>query len=220
MGELKPFRIETLINAPLETVWRALTEPDRARDWFGWDHDGLEAEIRYILVDHAELFPPERIGLAVGQEIQLVADGDHRTVVRAVLPGSLDDAEWEDLYDAIEEGWRTFLEQLRFLLERQPGGGRRTVYLSGSATGKEVLAAVEALGGTEVWHESRYQKMIVAPDGGLVGVGAQQPLDAAEAGPVSVTVGSYGLDDAGFDELRERWAERWRTVARDPQVTT
>jgi uncharacterized protein YndB with AHSA1/START domain len=31
----KPFRVETSIDAPLETVWRALTDTAVIREWFG-----------------------------------------------------------------------------------------------------------------------------------------------------------------------------------------
>src|SRR5687767_10536076 len=129
--KLKPFRVETTIDAPREAVWRALTTPGVIREWFGWDYEGLEGEIRFIFVDHAEPQPPDRIVLAMGQELQLEADGP-RTVVRAVLPGSLEEAGWEDIFDGIEEGWRTFFEQLRFMVARH-GTRRRTVFLTGTA---------------------------------------------------------------------------------------
>ena len=55
MTEQKPFRVEVVVDAPREAVWRALTEPERLARWFGWDYDGLEGEIKYIFVDHARL---------------------------------------------------------------------------------------------------------------------------------------------------------------------
>ena len=53
----KPFRVEVTVDAPRDTVWRALTEPEQIRHWFGWDYDGLEDEIRLIFVEHASLIP-------------------------------------------------------------------------------------------------------------------------------------------------------------------
>ena len=51
----KPFRVEVIVDAPRDAVWRALTEPEQIRHWFGWDYDGLEDEIRVIFVEHATL---------------------------------------------------------------------------------------------------------------------------------------------------------------------
>lgn len=218
MAESKPFRVEVTVRAPLDVVWRALTEPDQIRHWFGWDYDGLDAEIRTIFVEHAQQFPPDRIVLEDGQRIELQASGPH-TVVRAVMPGSLADAEWEDLYDGMEEGWRAFFEQLRFRLQRRPDAHRRTVYLSGTASGPRVLPLVDGVS-KEIWHESRYQRMVVDRDENLIGFAAQQPLDAADPGPVSVTVTTYGLDDAAFTAVREEWAARWQPVVPDAEVTT
>ncbi|MQA84871.1 MAG: activator of HSP90 ATPase [Streptosporangiales bacterium] len=218
MTESKPFHVEVTVRTPLDAVWRALTEPDQIRHWFGWDYDGIDAEIRNIFVENARQFPPDRIVLEDGQRIELQSDGP-QTVVRVVMPGPLADAEWEDLYDGMEEGWRTFFEQLRFRLERHPAEARRTVYLSGTASGPRVLAAVEAAA-KETWHESRYQRMVVARDGNLVGFAAEQSLDAEEAGPASVTVTTYGLDEGSFAAVREEWATRWGPLARDAEVTT
>ncbi|MGW8888519.1 SRPBCC family protein [Streptomyces sp. NPDC055749] len=218
MTEHKPFQVETSITAPLDTVWQALTEPEKIRDWFGWDYAGLDGEIRYIFVDHAKQLPGQRIALDDGQAIQLSADGAH-AVVRVVRPGDLSDARWADIYDGMEEGWRTFFEQLRFRLERQPYQGRRTIYLTGTADAAALRESIEK-SGTEVWHSSRYQHIVINAAGHLVAYGAQQPLDTAGSGPVSVTVSVYGTDDAAFADLRKDWADRWETLAQNPEVTT
>ncbi|WP_274560244.1 SRPBCC family protein [Streptomyces spiramyceticus] len=219
MTEQKAFRVETLIHAPLETVWQALTEPDRIREWFGWDYDGIEAEIRYIFVDHAQQLPDEhRIVLEEDQEIQLSADGPERTVVRVVCGGAAADGR----YDGVEEGWRTFLEQLRFWLEREGVRSRRTVYMTGSANAAMVRDSLQTTG-TQIWHTSRFQHILVDTDGHLVAISAEQPLDTAEpvgTGPVAVTVSAYGVDDAAFAGLSKEWAVLWGVLARDVEVVT
>src|SRR5688572_7899414 len=106
------YEVEVVVAASRDAVWRALTEPAEIRRWFGWDYDGLDEEIRFIFVDHADPVPPDRIrfdddGTAPSTTIELDAEGE-RTQVRLVASGD----ERGDEFDEIEEGWRTFLEQL------------------------------------------------------------------------------------------------------------
>lgn len=212
----KPFHVETRVAAPPADVWPALTEPGRIRRWFGWDYDGIEAEITLIFVDEPKHEDGRRVTWSDGSYLEVEADGPH-TVVRAVLPGDLTDARWDDVYDGIEEGWRAFLAQLRHLLETRPEGRRRTVFLTGSATGADLRAA--AGDGTPV-HESERQFGLVDPHGHLVVAASQARLAEDRAANVSVTVSTYGLDDDAFAAVRERWASRWLPVAADAAVTT
>jgi uncharacterized protein YndB with AHSA1/START domain len=219
----KPFRVEVVVEAPRDVVWRALTEPDEIRRWFGWDYDGLDAEIRFIFVDHAERVAPDRIELDDGgprQTIELEDDGP-RTIVRVVCPGSVADAEWDDLFDGMEEGWRTFLEQLRHQLERHPEGARRTLYLTGEAEPAAVLPAIEEAVPGEAWRAGRFQWLVATPryGDGLVSVAARVPLDEAGRVPLAVTVTSYDLDDAGFAAARAEWEARWSVLADHPGLT-
>ncbi|MBE2318727.1 SRPBCC domain-containing protein [Solirubrobacter sp. CPCC 204708] len=146
----KPFRVEVTVDAPRDAVWRALTEPEQVRHWFGWEYDGLEAEIKLIFEDHATLRPPDRIEMPEDGLIELVEAGEDRTLIRVTKPGDLDALEWKDVYGDIEEGWITFLNQLRHRLAFAPDGARRTITRSGKARMVE-------LPGTE-WHASRYQR--------------------------------------------------------------
>jgi uncharacterized protein YndB with AHSA1/START domain len=213
----KSFRVEVGVHAPRELVWRALTEPDEIRRWFGWDYDGLDEEIRFIFIDHARDEPPDRIVLDDGttavHTFELESDGP-RTLVRVARAGS--DAGADD-FDMIEEGWRTFLEQLRHQLERHAGEERRTIRLDGEADPGEVIRAVEAaLGGEgECWRAGRYQWLLATPrhGDGLVSVSANEPLDTAGRTGVGVTVVTYGLDDEAFDATRREWEERWSALA-------
>ena len=221
MSEPKRFRVEVAVAAPHEAVWRALTEPEEIRRWFGWDYDGLDEEIRYIFVDHARPVGRERLEFAEGddrQAIELEPDGP-RTRVRALRHGVPDDDDMRgDRLDELEEGWRTFLEQLRHQLERHPGEDRRTFRFSGDAVPADVVAAVrEALPG-EPWHESRRQWMLATPEHGeaLAIVTANGPVDARTPGPVSLTLVTFGLPDDLFAALHDAWAARWAELARPP----
>ena len=77
-------------------------------------------------------------------------DLGERTLIRAIKPGDLDAAEWQDVYGDIEEGWITFFHQLRHRLARHPDSNRRMIVLRGTT-------ALPDLPG-EPWHESRYQR--------------------------------------------------------------
>jgi hypothetical protein len=142
----------------------------------------------------------------------VTGDDDH-SVVRAVRPG--DPGADPDGYDAMEQGWRIFFAQLRYLLEESPKGPRQTLYLTGTATGRQVL---DALGGQATPLDSRVAE-VAAEAGQLIVVGAEQPLDSPQAGPVQVVISTFGLDPEAFAEVLGRWAGQWPSVAEESEIT-
>jgi hypothetical protein len=223
MPEAKPFRVEVVIRTPYIEVWRALTELNQVKRWFGWDYAGLDEEIELMFAANARHEPPSRILMFEGEEqsaIEVEADGAH-TIVRAVYPASLEGVELEDGYDQIEEGWRAFLLQLGDYLERHPGKRRRTIRLTSEAKPIAVLAAVAG----EVEGESRRASphlSVTTTDSygrGLVVVDSSEPLDSADSGRVNVTITTHGLDDEHFARLRARWQAIMTDLAKDVQVT-
>jgi uncharacterized protein YndB with AHSA1/START domain len=206
----KPYEIELAVNAPRDEVWDALTQPPVLRQWFGWDYEGLDAEIQQIFVDEATLVSPERMGWDDGSYLEVT--GDDRSVVRAVRAGATPEG---DDYDALEEGWRAFLLQLRFLLEERPKGPRRTIYLSGSTTWRQ---AREVAGGPLTPFGPRLGHRVDSAGHFLV-VAGHEPLTSADAGHVDITVSTFGLDDAAFAVVRDSWEQRWAPAARDAEVT-
>jgi len=209
---LKPYTVEVSVLAGHELVWEAVTQPAVLRQWFGWDYDGLDTEIQHIFVDEATLWAPERMGWADGSFLEVQGDDD-TSVVRAAREGG--PPADTDAYDAIEEGWRAFLVQLQFLLELRPRGRRRTLYLTGETTGRQAMSLVDG-----EWRRSGSRvAWTVDPDGFLVVVAGRMPLDSPDAAAMHVVVSTYGLDDATFDGVREKWARRWVAVAGGAQVT-
>ena len=211
---LKPYDVEVDVRTSRDEAWEAVTQPAVLGQWFGWDYDALDAEIRQIFVDQATFLAPERMGWADGSYLEVTGDDD-RALVRAVREG--EPPADPDQFDAIEEGWRAFLIQLRFLLDRRPPGRRRTIYLTGETTGRQALGLVDGgdwkrIAGRVAW--------TVNPDGFLVVVAGHIPLDEWAAARMEVTVSTYGLDDAGFKCLREEWARRWTRLADGAEVTT
>jgi uncharacterized protein YndB with AHSA1/START domain len=189
----KPYRVEVSIDAPRDVVWRALTEPEQIRHWFGWEYDGLDEEIDLIFVQHARLVPPNRLEMSDDGLIELEDHGS-QTLIRAIKPGDLDAAEWQDVYGDIEEGWITFFNQLRHRLERHPDSTRRMIVR------KLSLAALPELPG-EPWHSSPYQRGTES-DGALAVV-----FRKPDNGEAMLLVTTYDLDDDAFAAAERHWDE-------------
>src|ERR1700753_3418360 len=103
---LKPYVVELALSAGRDEVWDALTQPPVLRQWFGWDYDGLEAEILQIFITEAELVAPEQMSWADGSSLEVSGDDD-ASVVKVMRDG--DGPADPAAYDAIEEAWRAFL---------------------------------------------------------------------------------------------------------------
>jgi hypothetical protein len=210
---LKPYDVDVTVDAGRDEVWEAVTQPAVLHQWFGWDYDGLDAEIKQIFVDEATLLAPERMGWADGSYLEVSGD-DGRARVRVAREGT--GSSGPERYDAIEEGWRAFLLQLRYLLTVRPAGHRRTLYLTGETTGWQALSLAEG-----DWE--RFGPRVastVNSDGDLVVVAGRVPLDDRDAARMEVTVSTFGLDDAEFEARREEWRKRWAPLAANAEVTT
>jgi hypothetical protein len=210
----KPYDVEVALAAGRDEVWESVTQPAVLHQWFGWDYDGLDAEIKQIFVDQATFLAPERMGWADGSFLEVTGDDD-RAVVRVSREGS--GPSGPERYDAIEEAWQAFLVQLRHLLDARPEGQRRTLYLTGETTGHQARALVE--GGAWQSAGPRVAWTLDAA-GDLVVVASRIPLDRPSAARMEVTISTYGLDDATFDRRREEWTKRWAPVAAFADVTT
>ncbi len=225
--------VDVTIAAPIETVWRAVREPELIHTWFGWDADTLADEIKFIFVDHAKELPGHVLsfGSWEGTEhrFELSAEGMPtrlRVVQSSDAPGG-----WEDVYEDITQGWVTFVQQLRLALDRHAGESRRTIFLSGAArpgvgepsvalgldrgvrpgqTYSAMLTSGDHVSG-EIWHGTRFQTgFSVAQWGdGLLVVTDKGISDKRPHGGGSVILTTYGLSDAAFAELEGRWTAWW-----------
>jgi hypothetical protein len=144
------------------------------------------------------------------------------------------DASWTGIYDDTVEGWLMFAQQLRFMLERHPGVGRRTLFLNGRAQAAGAPLPLEALGlvglssvpvgggysakagpgdalaGT-VWHRAANQLGLTV-DGygdGLIIVNTRPTTEKSPHGGGTVLITTYGFDDRTYARLRERWSAWW-----------
>lgn len=231
--------VEVVVAAPPEAVWRALRDPAEIRRWFGWEYEGLVDEIAAFFVDGATVVEDGR-RLSLGDVFVLEPRGAE-TVLRLVrsAPAGTD---WEGVYDDIVEGWRSFLHQLRFALERHAGRDRRTLFFSGrsheggprppAAIGLSALDSVapgeryslrsgagDTLTGT-LWFRSVHQ-IGVTVDGfgdGLLVVHNRPVTSKSPHGGGMAVLTTYGLDDATFDSLGERWTSWWESTFETPKA--
>ena len=140
---------EVLIEAPVEVVWRTITEPDQMSQWFA---DRVELVIEpgargYMLfgdqggpvvveaVERPTRFsfrwnhPREEepvAGNSMLVEFTLTEEGDERTRLRVVERGhelcDWPDAEKQRYADEHSDGWAEFLERLVTLLAKRQSG--------------------------------------------------------------------------------------------------
>ena len=137
---------EVMIEAPVEVVWRTITEPDQITQWFADRVDlvvkpgargymGFGEQGGPVVVEVVD--PPNRFSFrwnenrggepAAGNsmlvEFTLTPDGDERTHLRVVESGheSLDwpDAEKRRYADDHQSGWGEYLDRLAALLGKR-----------------------------------------------------------------------------------------------------
>lgn len=237
----RPPWLEVTVAAPPEEVWPALRDPELIRRWHGWHYEGdpdsgssLDDEIRVIYATGVTEDPERRtLTLGDGDEFNLhpVAGG---TLVRVTRAPRGSNPEWSAYYDDVTEGWWTFLQQLRFAVERHNLAERRTLVLTGPSAGSGSLvdavgltAVAEQPPGTpyratvttgeelsgSVWARSRHQ-LAVTVDGagdGLLILAEQPRTEHRPDGGVMLLLTGYGLDEAAFDRIRDRWSGWWAT---------
>lgn len=218
----RPVIVETVIAAPLDAVWRALRDPAEIRRWHGWEYDGLDEEIEAIYVDNAVPSEADRTIDIPGDNARFALEArGGETVVRVTRAAPAGDAPWDE-FQEVREGWITFVQQLRFALERHPGADRRTLTFKGEG-GDPLTPGViglsdarpgERFAGTTPWGE-RLTGEVLYRDDRQVGLTVDEygdgliVLHTYPRGGGRAIVTTYGLDDAALSAVRDRWASWW-----------
>lgn len=159
MDETRTFETTIEIDAPVEAVWRALTEAEELVRWFplearvrpgvggsvwiSWG-GGWEGEARIEIWEpgqrlrtaHTAPGPYDVDGKtgAAASPVTLVLDyhlegRGGKTVLRLVHSGFGRGAEWDDEFDSISRGWKFELRGLRHYLERHRGKDRQVAWV-------------------------------------------------------------------------------------------
>jgi hypothetical protein len=233
-------RIEVTVAAPIETAWSVLRDPELIARWHGWECDELAEEIRTIYLNGVTADPDTyTLELSDGDRFTLheVPGG---TVVRVTRGPRDPDSDWADYYDDITEGWWTFLQQLRFAVERHGLAERRNVLLTGrlaephpvvdaaglgdaavlpaGAAYRATAATGDSLAGT-VWARSAHQ-LTLTVDGwgdGLLILAEQPATPHRPDGGAMALLTTYGQDDDTHADLASRWTAWWeKTTERLP----
>lgn len=233
--------VEVTVPAPADAVWAALRDKDQIMSWFGWEYEGLAGEVDFIFFQYGRADDAARVldFEGVPDRYEVEDRGDH-SIVRLIRSAPAAGDDWTGVFEDMTEGWIAFTEQLRFMMARHLGQTRRTLYFGGEPK-SEALNGAAALGLTElpavgepwaatlpagdeasgeVWHLGRHQVGLTVRewgDGLLVAMG-RPPNDKWPRGGTQLTLTTYGLDDAAFEDLRARWTA-WsdaRFDKRDP----
>lgn len=163
--------VETLIDASADEVWQWLRVPHLIRRWHGWDTPGLDAEIDAIYMQDAVADDATRTMDVPGVNARFsVVEHPNGVILRVTKPGVVRDATWDDIYDDVDQGWITFVQQLRFAIELHPDEPRRCSLVPGRPGSDPVaslglptepgaayvLPAPHSFRG-QVWSRSRHQ---------------------------------------------------------------
>ena len=223
-------QLSVLVNADAEQVWLMLREPARTAKWHGWETEGLAEEIQHIYYTDAVEGPDHlRLELGGGDVFTLEphADGTLLTLTRGQAKGEL------AKHDAdISEGWATFLQQLKFALERHPKAPRRTIFVDGTSSAHtklwdalgidtgwlpdpgepyELALTTGATLTGKVWYRSDTQLGLTVADyaehgDGLLILAQQAPLAGVREHPgAQIIASTYGLGASAFESIGAQW---------------
>ena len=140
---------EVQIAAPVESVWRALTEADELVKWFPleasvtpgeggaiwlswedlaqWDQKiQIWEPNKHLQTTYISTAPaPTPVEIAIDFHLEAKAGG---TVLRVVHSGFGADASWDTEYFGVKLGWRYELQSLQHYLEKHPGVARKVAW--------------------------------------------------------------------------------------------
>jgi len=151
---------EIVIDAPIEAVWKAISEGEELTRWFvdratvtpgvggtisiAWGDAEMSSGTIEAWEPNKKLrkkLPPMDMGAAKQDPAVPMIDEytierrDGKTVLRLVCSGIPDAAEWDGFYNGTNSGWGSFLRTLRHYLERNPGKPRKTITITGKLSG-------------------------------------------------------------------------------------
>jgi uncharacterized protein YndB with AHSA1/START domain len=131
------------IPVPLSRVWASLRDPALVRRWYGWDHDGLDAQARTFVDTAVET--QDVVGDATIHTLswpshdrltlRSAAHEPHRTHLTVTRRSHEGMATFDGVRDEVDEAWIANAHQLQFALTVHPDQDRRTLAMFGLPSG-------------------------------------------------------------------------------------
>ncbi len=144
----RSIELDIRIDAPVENIWNALSDPDQLANWFPLTAHGTKGKGGQIslswgspeewttIIDiwepnkHLRLVdPPAAEGIpptAIDFRLETVGG---TTIVRLVNSGFSADADWDEMLDTMTSGWTYFLFNLQQYVERHFDTPREMVWV-------------------------------------------------------------------------------------------
>ena len=151
---------EIVIAAPVEAVWKAITDAEELTRWFvesakvvpgvggsfsiswgGPEEGGSRIEVwepnrkLRVALKPFDMGPAKYDANSPIVEEYTIEQRDGKTVLRLVESGIPNTAEWDGFYDGTNEGWDQFFRTLRHYLERHAGKPRTVIKIVGKLPG-------------------------------------------------------------------------------------
>jgi hypothetical protein len=233
MTEQERVLVDMAVGAPAEVVWTALRDGDRIRQWFGWDAPGLDTEIEQIFHGTVTVDDDARaLAWADGDRVVVEGTGDDTSHLRITRTGHT--GAFDGVYDPVDEGWITFSQQLRFLVERHPDQHRRTVTAEDVDLGADDDPLLGRLGLRQLGdHEVGSRYSVPGPDGdeltgevffqtdlqlgltveregdALLVVSRTPPSTVPPHGSARFVLSLFDTDDDRAAQVEQRWRRWW-----------
>jgi uncharacterized protein YndB with AHSA1/START domain len=160
-GATRTQQHEIVIDAPVEAVWKAITDGDELTRWFveaAKVEPGVGGSFRVSWDDtlpengnRIEVWEPNRTLRVALQPMDMgaaktditapiveeytIERRDGKTVLRLVESGVPDVPEWDGFYDGTNSGWKQFFRTLRHYLEHHAGQPRAVIKVVGKLPG-------------------------------------------------------------------------------------
>ena len=225
---------EIVIDAPLEAVWKAISDGEELTRWFveeatveprvggtitiSWGGDETaqgridawepNRKLRKTLMPF-DMGPAKYDGTTPMVDEYTIERRDGKTVLRLVSSGIPDAPEWDGFYNGTNSGWDSFFRTLRHYLEHHRGRPRTTIKVIGKVSGSADAAwarLVQAVApkGTIVFEQAPTMLEVKIPELG----DAYLAHSMSCAGPnnfVYTMLSVYGKTPAEVEAIRAQW---------------